>query len=480
MPTLALGDFLGGLNLTADQLDLEPNESPNLLNMLAAGNGGALSVRSGDVALAGGAAPIAPDGLHFVSAGAAVLASRISTGQVYNLSLAGGIWSLVYSSAPSAGIVPPMTFIEAPISGGQGPIYGLAPKSTSPFATPVQGIFALGAWTASSGIIPLARFLLWAGNRVWAFGEGSNGTVADASHSGWWSDLGDPRSWPAANINKFSPGDGDKITAACAIGSSIIVFKQHVAWDIYDLDTGANRPLAYGIGALDKTDLSLNTAVATRLGIVFIDPDQGLMVTDGSSVNTLDKRRRVDTVRTIAPTLVSMRSAGDSVYFGLAGGEIYEYDLLHDAWWRHDGGGLLAITPIVVATVPPTPPSIFRTSYLGAAVVDNFKSSNVAQYSNGNPLTTRYTTPWLTAGDVARRKRFGPAFVRGVAPGAINMLVRHGLDPATWATRSLPFSGALSKKVRANGLGVSEALQLELDGATLLESVQVDYQARGR
>jgi hypothetical protein len=483
--TLALRDFLGGYNSQNDALDLAANESPDLRNLTPIGTTGAVRARRGDLVVAGGAMPFAPDMLQYINTTGETLLIDSSSGRI--TSVKGATRNVL--RAATAGTVPACSFAEAPVNGGQGPVYGIVQGGGINPAV-IQMPVTLGvlqpaaAWTATLGGVPGGRFLLWAGNRMWSFGDGS-GATPDWGHQYWWSDLGNPRSWPATNINTLDPGDGDHISAVAAIGSSIIVFKQHKAWQIYDLDTGANRQLTFGVGCVDRfpdQGHRVNLAVTTSQGVVFIDPDQGLMLTDGSSVKRLDPRRRVDPF--VISGCASIVASGDSVFYGLANGDILEFDLIRDVWWRHDGGGVLTAAPTVasLALGSLTAANIYKTTYGAASLLDVFQGAapGVLTYSSGAPLATRYTSPWLTAGSPSRLKRYGPAFVQGAAAGAINATIRHGLDPATWATRSLPFTGAASEKTRANELGVTEALQLQIDGVTLLESIELDYLARGR
>jgi hypothetical protein len=238
--------------------------------------------------------------------------------------------------------------------------------------------------------------LLWAGTRLWAF----NNLAANEGSAYYWSELGDPRNWPAANVNKLDPGDGDHISAVAVIGSEIIVFKQHKAWSIYDLDTGANRALQFGAGCVDRVDETgrgwVNLAVTTPRGVVFIDPDQGLLITDGSSVKPLDPRRRVDPL--LLSAAVSVTTSDDSIFYGLANGDVYEFDLIRDVWWRHDGGGLLTTASTVASLniAGGTAANIYRTKYGVAANLDVFQGAAAAAtplYSDGTPLALSYATP---------------------------------------------------------------------------------------
>lgn len=488
MPTLAVSNFLGGWNARDDLFDVAPNQSPDLLNYRPAGYGGALRRRNGDRpinATGGGVAYLFP----LRSKDSLIVASTL--GPVYVVNLFTTTVATIGTFVPTSSSFWHWAFVEAPASGGQGPLYGIVPLAGAPPFQLVQGTgtAALAAWTASAGTIPLAVKFLLAGNRVWAFGDMNNASTPASRNSYSWSELGDPRNWPAANINQLDPADGDEFTAAAAIGPSIIAFKNRQAWQIYDLDTGANRPLAYGVGAA-------TFAVSTSLGVVFDDPDQGLMVTDGSSIKPLSNGK-VCGIASSAPSRAKNLTTNDgwtgapvefggSIFFparigGLA--RVLEYDVELKAWFPHDGASL--ITAASVRSVSELLVAATLDVFGGTGAIFEYLAAGRTTYQDGSSLLPRYTSPWLTAGDAGRLKRFGPAIIQGAGPspgGFPNAAtIRHGFNAATWASRSPPFTGvATTERARVNNLGVSEALQLQFDGLTLLESLEVDYTVRGR
>jgi hypothetical protein len=189
-----------------------------------------------------------------------------------------------------------------PATGTKALILG-AFSATSPWSfapSPLSSIFSSGivyatngaqqrkilsasssAWTASAGTLPNSRFLLNAGNRIWAAFATNLGT-SDPGSTLAWSEIGDPDDWPAANVLLLDPGDGDDLTGLGRVGDYIAVFKGRKTFLIYDLDTGANRMLSATVGCKDGRSI-----VSTPYGVVFLSANGGVMVTDGSSVRPL-------------------------------------------------------------------------------------------------------------------------------------------------------------------------------------------------
>jgi hypothetical protein len=215
-----------------------------------------------------------------LSAFAQTVSERIlwaGTDTIYSMDRSTGALATVVTGAPVSG--DPWAFASAPASGGQGPTYAVTP-SAARYITDTG--LSSGVWTASAGSLPLARTLLAAGNRLWAGGMTAYGGLADPGSALVWSELGDPRNWPVANVVMLDPNDGQFITGLGRVGDLVIVFKNRKTYVVYDLDTGANRQLSDSIGCADK-----QSVISTPYGLVFVSYDNGLMVTDGTSIRTL-------------------------------------------------------------------------------------------------------------------------------------------------------------------------------------------------
>lgn len=334
-------DMGGGLNVRKSPLELDPNESPYLLNVQLNGGQGAIKTRQRDSAgvtnVGTGTsgtrfisiAPIYTDSNRFwmqTADGWIILFDR-SSGEVAGSSLgAGGTTMLSYAIGPE--------------SGGQGPLYMVNQAAVARYATSAG---AHNPWTASAGTLPSeAKLLLYSNNRMWAANMGAYGALTDPESSLVWSELGDPRNWPAANVVSFDPHDGDQIRAIVPLGQNLLVFKQRKAWLIYDLDTGANRRIGVEVGQLVSAE---RTVVETPHGVVFIDPDRGVCVTDGYKVDFIGeaiqpqlRENQVDGLLVNATAvyhldkylLCTNNNDNTTSYQAL-----YEYDFSTKTWWQH-------------------------------------------------------------------------------------------------------------------------------------------------
>jgi hypothetical protein len=196
------------------------------------------------------------------------------------------IYSATYSpyaaTASIGGAFAPITsvgnFVEAAVSGGQGPLYGNVNGGTMVHWT---GTGNLGSWTAVSGTntnwsylgsVPVGTILYYHLNRVWI----ATGNTL------YWSDIGDPRVWPTQNVIKLDPDDGDQITGLAKLGTNLIVFKRKKIYLIYDDVTGYNRTISTTIGANAPKSIA-----ETPQGIMFMDRNSGPCVTDGKNVTVL-------------------------------------------------------------------------------------------------------------------------------------------------------------------------------------------------
>jgi hypothetical protein len=498
MPQLAIDGFPGGLNLSTnifsgDPFDIPPEDLTVALDLSFLGDRGQLMCRFGDTLL-NNALPAGDLAYIYYSPSLdRLIFGGPRSGQAYSYSLgANTLTGLLYNVA--SGLASPFAFClcDAPVSGGQGPVYGVVPLNVSPFAKAIYwdgAAASFGTWTASVGTVPIARFYLWAGNRMWAFGE-PGAVGGDAANTYYWSELGDPRNWPAANVNKLDPGDGDRITAATAFGAGIIIGKQHKLYQVYDLDTGANRALTFGAGVFDCATIGstfdatrgrsvYQAACATPIGVIFLDPDQGFFITDGSSVKPLENGRKVDVLTPISLTLTAIYGlvvAGNSVLMPTSA-VTYEYDVVRAAWLQHS----TAPTGFAVKSVGPGD----RTY--------GFKGSRISRFRDvangpggvdldGVALNPSLQTTYLHAGTPDRLKRFGPLIMSGLPlVGQSVFTYRHDFVAAGGTVRNFAFPNVtLPAYARQNDLGVSRAIQFALRNFSLLDSMRLDYRPRGR
>ncbi len=221
----------------------------------------------------------------------------------------------------------PWTFLGLPEITTQGRAYGMNGTDT-PRET--DGTLAgTGNWTAVTGTLPNGTLLEYHDNELWIAG------VASAPYSLYWSNLGDPTDWPADNVTKFNPDGGLPLTALRSVGPYLLVFKERGIWSVYNAETSANRKFADGAGTL-----SPRSVVATPLGCFFLDPQQGVMLTDGNDVKRVSTQIQPLLDQITAPDLPSVTGAFHNGHYYLAASfngvrKVLDYDAELGSWWVH-------------------------------------------------------------------------------------------------------------------------------------------------
>lgn len=215
------------------------------------------------------------------------------------------------------------TWLHLPTVDGQGPYFGMNGTDSPRWV----GLgFGTGTWTASSGSVPNGFSMVYAGNRVW---------VTDGQ-SVYFSEIGDPRTWPAENVTRFEPGDGQPITALGVVGPYVLVFKERAIYAIYDLDTSANRKITDQAGTL-----SPKSVVSTERGTLFLDAERGVMSTDGSHAVRISEQIQPTWDRISGPDKSTVSAAWwrnhyyVAARFDASSYYVVDYDSELDSWWLH-------------------------------------------------------------------------------------------------------------------------------------------------
>jgi hypothetical protein len=311
-------DFSGGVNTLDAPYNLGDKECRAVRNMVTTTRG-ALRKRNGMQTFSTAPANI----LSLFGGQAASLMLATSVSVIYKLEPNGTFTSL--KTGLGSGY---WEWCRAPTSGGQGPYYGVNDTNTPQYYDGSGG--ATGDWIASAGTVPNGKYILYHANRVW---------IADGS-SLYWSELADPRDWPAANVVQFEPNDGDDITGLGTVGDQILVFKPSKVWSVYDLDEGGNRQIAESAGCVAHRSI-----VETPRGTFFLSRDQGVMVTDGNAVKPVAEKI-LPTLRAISP---AHRQHAAATYFnghyylsvtstGSTNDLTLDFDTYTDSWWIHSLG----------------------------------------------------------------------------------------------------------------------------------------------
>lgn len=406
-------DFRGGVNLAAAPYDVAPNQARDVLNVTAKLSGG-IKKRAGSAAFA---APMAYQPVDlFASEDSDWLIA--SGAEVYSINSAGIITTI---GALSVGGHAEPSWIRAPAIGGQGPFYGTfgsAPRHWT-------GAGSTAAWTstvvdATHVQVPIGRYILYHGNRVWIAGPSSQPSVpggGTADPSGlYFSNIGDPRDWPSANIVRFDPFDGDEITGLGTAGPYILIFKRNKVWLVTNTDTGANRLISRNLGCV-----AAKSIVETPIGTIFLSK-RGVMVANHNDTQLLSDNEKLSDP--ISPYLEGLPASSlhlaagayfDNYYYlsvVLTDGtrQMLAYDLRLRSWWIHTlQTDVFAVWQERLYGVPPTKLRIDRLFIPG-----------VTQDPDANYSAT-WKGPYLTFGKPGIRKRCREIRVDGKGSASIGV-----------------------------------------------------------
>lgn len=347
-----VGPFTGGLNTRDSPMEIPITHSPDCIDVIGNKDG---SIRKRN--------PCILVTNTFTGAGAnnisALFYSRALTQmivvvnqKVYSVNPTTGVSADITGAFPITLVNPPSAFVDAPVSGGQGPVYALTGDATS------NNFYWTGAgniaqWTASAGTLPRAHFMVYFKNRIILAGSqvGTSGTGILASK------VGDPRAFDTtlsgaseAWLTNIDPNDGDFVTGLGTIGQYLIVFKSSKIYVVYDLDTGANRPIHTSIGCL-----SPRTITSTPYGLTWLANDGHVYITDGSKIERVSdilsppahESVQSITVQSLGynsgGTILSRQSAGfyfDNRYYVSTEATnstpcTFVYDYKMKSWWKY-------------------------------------------------------------------------------------------------------------------------------------------------
>lgn len=459
---LVLDNFIGGVNVRDDTVNLDLNETPAAFDLVPFGEGGSVVQRDGDAVYR----DLGLGNLRRLQRlnGVGRFVAYENAGKVVSFSTTSQ--TTLYDPAGGSQGQDGFWSVEAPASGGQGPVYFRAVDNVdNDILRQSSGTAASAAWTASAGTVPEAWWYLYVGNRVFAVRKiNTLGTVllAEASQL-WWSELGDPRNWPAANTLQLAPADGEVLQAVGAIGDDLlVVFKESRAWVIYDLDTGANRAL----GGPDVGAESMDTTCSTSQGLFFIDPGRGPMVTDGYSAKALPNGTKAPWDRFSQVAYLDDHIYASDPLFGY----VWDYDVKTQSWWTHTADyNFFAVNK--------EDSRIVAANDSSDTVDELFISGDVTNSAGAN-LRPIWDSPHLGLGAPAENKRLRS--MRAIGTGTVDAKLKTevGGSFTTKGTGALTVPG-----LEVPTLGVARAPQIELaktNSATAmrLDQIILDYSTR--
>src|SRR6266446_3895513 len=226
---IPLRDFHGGVNTKAADSLVGIDECRNCSNVVSTSRG-SIKKRNGCQTFSSGFTS-SPTQIMSLAGIEVVGPNLVATAltKIYSIGTTGTNADI--TGAAVSGSNSRWEIIEAPTSGGQGPVYMMNGTDPNLYWTGAGNVVA---WTAASGTLPVGKYCIYWKNKVWVAGIAANPSRL------FWSDVGDPRAWPAANVVDLDPNDGDIITGLGTFGPYLLVFKRNKVFRIYDLNTGAN------------------------------------------------------------------------------------------------------------------------------------------------------------------------------------------------------------------------------------------------
>jgi len=305
----------------------------------------------------------------------------------------------------------------------QGPVYLSNGTDTPLYWTGAAKGTEAKTWTSKAEgefvEVPKAKYLVYMANRVWASGVSTDESAVRFSGFAVVAGEGekaDPTSWPKENIVWFEKDDGQPVTGMGIAGPYVMVFKRHKTWTIYDLNEGENRRISDSVGCISHRSI-----VETPQGTFFLTPDQGVFVTNGSSVKEASRNVRpmlqgLDKNAARAAKLDELENAAA----GYLNGHYYlsymaqdgtmktlDYDTVLQSWWLLDiaGNQWVAWEPTTGTTALYTIPHKAKGGVVKAFVEGIYQDSG-SNYPGANSMTAFWTGPWEPFWQYFLRHRF--------------------------------------------------------------------------
>lgn len=376
----------GGLNTIAAPYELAGDESPNLLNVRATRRG---SVRKRPGLLSLGSADV--DNQSYPEQ-----VRRIAVYRTDTRSRAIAITKdALYLHPMTPGESPPAAprtveapwlwdWTQAPAVDNQGPLFLMGPQSAGGSLLFYDGT-TFGVWSAAPGSpspIPTGKVMCTHQTRVFVGALTADyGSIESPLSTMVWSDAMNSRVWDTDRRKlTFEPYRGAEITAMVSYRDNLLVFSRDSIWRVYDSATGANSRVGAEAGTVFR-----DSVVVTDMGVFFLDPDRGVMVTDGMDVR-LASDAILPELQGI-PLDESSRYAVSGAFFDRSyflsvpdqsgvPSRMFEYNTRDKTWWEHD----CAAYDLAVTAFPDAPDLSLRQDTMVGALPERFvKSRGLAQ-----------------------------------------------------------------------------------------------------
>ena len=270
-------DFTGGLNLRADQFQLAPNESPDLLNVEIDPRGGVFS-RGGWKEVGSATGTWTPKRLYPFYGSSAKL--MMSTGA--------GVYYRDTANFTSLSLTPDATW-GASFAGWGSLVYMALGHSTQAYKWNGSGAATAltangtGAWqndytTPTGTHCPKAKLNITHAGKLWVANTNENSTAYPNRIR--WSHENSPESWAELDFIEINDGS-DGITGLASFGGQLIVYKTNSMYAImgYNSDTFQVVELSRKVGAVSP----MAVGVSERGAYCFSWPE-GLHYYDGKAL----------------------------------------------------------------------------------------------------------------------------------------------------------------------------------------------------
>lgn len=408
-------DFTGGLNLNGDQFQLQPNESPAMLNVDVDPLGG-FRLRDG-IGVWGdapGGAPIAAfPFLNDAGTRQLIVQSTDATNPVKWST--GSTWTSV--AIPTSGSLPlsaamlknRMYFVN---TGGNTQRWdGTTRTSMSP---PVAGVsynndYSNPTIPPANGKVPQAALVAAHGGCLFVANTTEGGTNYPCRVR--WSQPNFPEDWVDYAYIDVDPGhDGDSITALVPFSDHLLVFKTRSIHAIY-----GSAPESFQIVPVSRTvgAPSASAVLATEEGLFFFDEKDGIYRYTGQGPEWLGRRVHeammdgtIDTSQLQSVALGFYRHRL-WVSVPLSGGKRHTYVLdtrvgKEGCWTVYD----LWLNGFVSLPSTGAPPEELALTFVGVAKLHQPAAFDTVQAFGISHIDSYYETRWFDQNAPAVRKRW--------------------------------------------------------------------------
>ncbi len=408
--TEVLANFAGGLNFRTDQFNLQPNESPDLLNVDVDPRGG-VKLRNGVTAINASALAAEVEGLasFFTDGGTSQIIANHGTAVAR--STGSNFTAITGQTARTNGsrmYGMTMNNVFYGVSGDKVS-FKWDGSSASDLGTTLDG---------SAGNFPVGQYVTFWNNFAWV-GKTYEGSTYYNSRLRW-SNANQPEKWTNTDYVDIDVGErGDIITALVPLADRLLIFKNNSVHAMYGFDSDSFQLTAL---SRDVGSIALSSPVSTPYGVFFWHDRAGVYLYDGQNfTNVFEKLRpAIDNGRISFTTPPQLAWYENRLYLSLDMLEYYKagtqvtkrhvmiFDPTMQSWTLTD----IDATTMHVHAPPGGEPTLLGACQTTANVgrVIKLEQSNPTDSYNASATTrvdSHFTTPWMSGKNPVIKKRWG-------------------------------------------------------------------------